>query len=163
MGPESIWKSLIFNLIDESLLSPLKILINFLLLSLSKIKEEDKIKVHEQKINQLEYEASRAFEQYNEVDPRNRLVAAELERRWNEKLEELEDVKKSLANVESERCNISDEEKRKIFALGERFSQAWENQYCSNPLRKKIIRTIIRLFQIDSGPILPWRFEGNQG
>jgi DNA invertase Pin-like site-specific DNA recombinase len=108
------------------------------------IKEEDKIKVHEQKINQLEYEASRAFEQYNEVDPRNRLVAAELERRWNEKLEELEDVKKSLANVESERCNISDEEKRKIFALGERFSQAWENQYCSNPLRKKIIRTIIK-------------------
>lgn len=108
------------------------------------IKEEDKIKVHEQKINQLEYEASRAFEQYNEVDPRNRLVAAELERRWNEKLEELEDVKKSLANVESERCNILDEEKRKIFALGERFSQAWENQYCSNPLRKKIIRTIIK-------------------
>jgi len=108
------------------------------------IKGEDKIKVHEQKINQLEYEASRAFEQYNEVDPRNRLVAVELERRWNEKLEELEDVKKGLANVESERCNISDEEKRKIFALGERFSQAWENQYCSNPLRKKIIRTIIK-------------------
>jgi DNA invertase Pin-like site-specific DNA recombinase len=108
------------------------------------IKEEDKINVFEQKINQLEYEASRAFEQYNEVDPRNRLVAAELERRWNEKLEELEDAKKSLANVESERCNISDEEKSKIFALGERFSEAWENQYCSNPLRKKIIRTVIK-------------------
>jgi hypothetical protein len=107
------------------------------------IKEEDKIKVHEQKVNQLEYEARRAFEQYNEVDPRNRLVAAELERRWNEKLEELQDAEKYLANIESERCGISDEEERKIFALGERFSQAWENQYCSNTLRKKIIRTII--------------------
>ena len=108
------------------------------------MKEEDKIKVQEQKINQLEYEANRAFEQYNEVDPRNRLVAAELERRWNRKLEELEDAKKSLANIESGRYNISDEEKRKIFALGERFSQAWENQYCSNSLRKKIIRTVIK-------------------
>jgi hypothetical protein len=107
------------------------------------IKGEDKIKVHEQKINQLEYEASRAFEQYNEVDPRNRLVAAELERRWNEKLEELEDAKKILANVERERWHISDEERRKIFALGERFPHAWENQYCSNSLRKKIIRTVI--------------------
>jgi len=102
-----------------------------------------KIKVFEQKIKQLEYENSRAFEQYNEVDPRNRLVAAELESRWNEKLEELEDAKKRLKTLGSERCHISDEEKEKILAFGERFSEAWENQYCSNSLRKKIIRTII--------------------
>jgi hypothetical protein len=74
-------------------------------------KEEDKVKAFEQKINQLEYETSRAFEQYNEVDPRNRLVAAELERRWNEKLEELEQAKKNLTNAEIEKCNISDEER----------------------------------------------------
>lgn len=36
-------------------------------------------------------EAQRAYEQYNEVDPRNRLVASELERRWNEKHHELRD------------------------------------------------------------------------
>jgi len=108
------------------------------------IKEEDKVKAFEQKINQLEYETSRAFEQYNEVDPRNRLVAAELERRWNEKLEELERAKKNLTNAEIERCNISDEEKEKILDLGERFSEVWENQHCSNSLRKKIIRTVIK-------------------
>ena len=38
------------------------------------------------KLEQLEYEAKRAFEQYDVVDARNRLAAAELERRWNEKL-----------------------------------------------------------------------------
>ena len=107
-------------------------------------KEEDKVKAFEQKINQLEYETSRAFEQYNEVDPRNRLVAAELERRWNEKLEELEQAKKNLTNAEIEKCSISDEEKRKILALGESFSEVWENQHCSNALRKKIIRTVIK-------------------
>lgn len=102
-----------------------------------------KIKAFGQKVKQLEYEASRAFEQYNEVDPRNRLVAAELESRWNEKLEELEDAKKHLKTLGSERCHISDEEKEKILAFGERFSEAWENQHCPNSLRKKIIRTII--------------------
>jgi hypothetical protein len=108
------------------------------------IKEEDKNKALEQKINQLEYETNRAFEQYNEVDPRNRLVAGELERRWNEKLVELESAKKSLTNAEKERCNISDEEKGKILALGDNFSKVWENQNCSNSLRKKITRTVIK-------------------
>jgi hypothetical protein len=34
------------------------------------------------KLEQLEYEAKKAFEQYDAVDARNRLVAGELERRW---------------------------------------------------------------------------------
>ena len=51
------------------------------------------------RVEQLSCEAAQAFEQYNEVDPRNRLVASELERRWNEKLEELERVRKILAEL----------------------------------------------------------------
>jgi len=35
-------------------------------------------------LEQLEYEAQKAFEQYDTVDARNRLVAAALERRWHE-------------------------------------------------------------------------------
>jgi DNA invertase Pin-like site-specific DNA recombinase len=106
-------------------------------------KDGDKVKAFEQQIKQLEYETSRAFEQYNEVDPHNRLVAAELERRWNEKLEELEDAKKYLKTIGNERHYFSDEEKEKILTFGERFSEAWVNKNCSNSLRKKIIRTII--------------------
>ena len=106
-------------------------------------KDGSRIKAFEEKIKQLEYEARRAFEQYNEVDPRNRLVAAELERRWNTKLEELEAARKHLKVIENDRCHISNEEKEKILAFGEKFSEAWENQHCSNALRKKIIRTII--------------------
>ena len=50
------------------------------------------------KLEQLEYEAKRAFEQYDVVDARNRLAAAELERRWNEKLEEIEATRQQLAS-----------------------------------------------------------------
>jgi hypothetical protein len=51
------------------------------------------------KLEQLEYEAKKAFEQYDAVDARNRLVAGELERRWNEKLEEVEATKQRLSSL----------------------------------------------------------------
>src|SRR5262249_12679906 len=46
-------------------------------------REHEQRQTLEYKRVQLQYEAQRAFEQYNAVDPRHRLVAAELERRWN--------------------------------------------------------------------------------
>jgi len=107
------------------------------------MKNCDKNKALEQKISQLKYETNRAFEQYNEVDPRNRLVASELERRWNKKLEELDNAKKNITEASRESRHISDEEKRKILALGKKFPQVWDSQHCSNSLRKKIIRTVI--------------------
>jgi len=107
------------------------------------MKNCDKNKALEQKISQLKYETNRAFEQYNEVDPRNRLVASELERRWNKKLEELDNAKKNITEASRESRHISDEEKRKILALGKKIPQVWDSQHCSNSLRKKIIRTVI--------------------
>ena len=38
--------------------------------------------------NRRGYEAARAHRQYNSVDPENRLVAGDLERRWNDRLAE---------------------------------------------------------------------------
>ena len=50
-------------------------------------------------LEQLEYEAKKAFEQYDAVDARNRLAAGELERRWNEKLEEIETTQQRLSSL----------------------------------------------------------------
>ena len=65
----------------------------------------------ERQRQQLDYEVQRAFEQYNEVDPRHRLVAAELERRWNTKLEELGAVTTALAVVEHQTRVLSEAER----------------------------------------------------
>src|SRR6266704_2225707 len=59
------------------------------------------------KLEQLEYEAKKAFEQYDVVDARNRLVAGELERRWNEKLEEITTVKQRLSSLNEKRYSLS--------------------------------------------------------
>jgi hypothetical protein len=95
------------------------------------------------KLEQLEYEARKAFEQYDAVDARNRLAAGELERRWNEKLEEVELVKQTLSNLDAQRHSLSTEEEERIRSIGDRFSEVWQNGHCPPALKKMILRTAI--------------------
>jgi len=95
------------------------------------------------KLEQLEYEAKRAFEQYDVVDARNRLAAAELERRWNEKLEEIETTRQQLSSLEGKRYSLSSEEEAEILSMGENFAEVWHSDRCVPTLKKMIFRTII--------------------
>lgn len=106
-------------------------------------------KVLGRQVEQLEYEARRAFEQYDEVDPRRRLVADELERRWNEKLAELETARAALAELLRSRPRITDEEREKVLALGERFDKVWNHPSCPVELKKKIVRTLVEEVVVD--------------
>ncbi len=94
-------------------------------------------------LEQFEYEAQRAFEQYDEVDARNRLAAAELERRWNAKLEEVEQVRSTIAELERTAPKLSAVDHDRIVAMGEGFEDIWKSKHCPGALRKKIARTII--------------------
>ncbi len=93
------------------------------------------------KLEQLEYEARKAFEQYDAVDARNRLVAGELERRWNEKLEEVESTKQQLADLNTERHLLSPDEEARIRGMGENFAEIWQSDHCPSTLKKMIFRT----------------------
>jgi hypothetical protein len=46
--------------------------------------QSDKRRQMENAIEQARFEAARAYRQYDAADPENRLVASDLERRWNE-------------------------------------------------------------------------------
>jgi hypothetical protein len=95
------------------------------------------------KLDQLQYEARKAFEQYDAVDARNRLVAGELERRWNEKLEGVETTKQRLANLNGKRYSLSAEEETRILQMGENFSEIWQSDRCPPTLKKMIFRTVV--------------------
>jgi len=95
------------------------------------------------KLDQLQYEARKAFEQYDAVDARNRLVAGELERRWNEKLEGVETTKQRLTNLNGKRYSLSAEEETRILAMGENFSEIWQSDQCPPALKKMIFRTVV--------------------
>ena len=52
-------------------------------------------------LTQARYEADLARRQYDAVDPANRLVAAELERRWNDRLAEVRRQEERLATIDT--------------------------------------------------------------
>src|ERR1051325_7580939 len=83
------------------------------------------------KLEALEYEAKRAFEQYDVVDARNRLAAAELERRWNEKLQEIETVREQLSGLAEKRYSLSSEDEANIRSMGENFAEIWHGRSCT--------------------------------
>src|SRR5258708_18170059 len=56
----------------------------------------------ELQLEQARYEARLAQRQYDGVDPGNRLVAAELERRWDEKLGRVARLERKYAQGEQE-------------------------------------------------------------
>jgi hypothetical protein len=96
-----------------------------------------------QQLEQLAYEERRAREQFDHVDARNRLVAAELEKQWNEKLEQVEALKTKLTEIDTE-CRLpTDTELAKLRELGERFSEVWHSAHCPQQLRKRIVRTVV--------------------
>jgi DNA invertase Pin-like site-specific DNA recombinase len=95
------------------------------------------------KLKQLEYEARKAFEQYDAVDARNRLAAGELERRWNEKLEEVEITKQRLSSLNGNRHSLSSEDEAHIRYMGERFGELWQSDRCPSELKKMIFRTVM--------------------
>ncbi|HUA54201.1 MAG TPA: recombinase family protein [Candidatus Sulfotelmatobacter sp.] len=104
----------------------------------------DKLRQLELAIDQARYEAGRARRQYDAVDPDNRLVAAELEQRWNERLlavRALEGERDALAA--SGHAALTETERERLLALGEDVEQAWHSPGATPATRKRIIRTLI--------------------
>src|SRR5262249_47950 len=63
---------------------------------------DERLQHKELALQQARYEVTHAQRQYDAVDPSNRLVSAELERRWNEALKLNRRLKKS-----SQRCGVN--------------------------------------------------------
>ena len=95
------------------------------------------------KCEQLDYEAQRAFEQYDRVDPGNRLVADTLEKRWNDKLKILEHTRNELAHEQKQARTITDQDRDNVLALGKNFAHAWQDPACSMSIKKRLVRLLI--------------------
>jgi excisionase family DNA binding protein len=114
-------------------------------------RQSDKRQQIENAIQQAQYEAARARRQYDTVDPDNRLVAGELERRWNEKLVQLRDLEMQLDNLSQTEQTpaLSAEDCARLMILGKDLVKAWNSPGVSVETRKKIIRLLIKEIIID--------------
>jgi DNA invertase Pin-like site-specific DNA recombinase len=99
-----------------------------------------------QQLQRLRYAASRAERQYQQVDPENRLIAAELERRWEAALRELREAETRLAYDEQNApvWAIPADLRESLHDIGPRLPELWKQQRLfSSAQKKSLLRSLI--------------------
>ena len=95
-------------------------------------------------LQQARYEAAHARRQYDAVDPANRLVAGELERRWNEALQAIARIEGDIAAMIARRPPpLGEPERRQLLALGADLERAWSHPAATAATRKRILRAAL--------------------
>ena len=105
----------------------------------------EQLKHLNQEVARLEYAATRAERQYNNVDPENRLIAATLEKKWEEALEELQRAKSQLAETQEatpQAVMISDDLRDAFANVGQRLPDLWPR--LSMDAKRSLIRTLVK-------------------
>lgn len=106
-------------------------------------------------LQQARYEAAHARQQYDAVDPAHRLVAGELERRWNHALEAVYEIEGEIAALEARRPSpLGEKERDQLMRLGADLDLAWSHSAATSATRKRIVRAALNEIVV--------RVEGDQ-
>jgi hypothetical protein len=111
---------------------------------------ETALKAVRLELQEARYEAERARRQYHSVDPENRLVAAELETRWNMALEQVSQLEQKVGQAEEESSGQAPVSLEEFNALAVELPAIWNNQDTDIGLKKRIVRTLIEEIVVDS-------------
>lgn len=105
----------------------------------------------QQQLERLRYQAEITRRRFERADPDNRLVAAELERRWEGALRELrqaeegEDAGRRAAELEdgSAPAKLTEELKAAFRDIGRRLPEVWNGDLLSRSKKKALLRCLI--------------------
>ncbi len=99
----------------------------------------------QERLKQAEYEVGLAQRRYNQVDPDNRLVAAELERQWEEKLHQLQSTREAHERFQhaSAAPAIAPELREQFRQLSKTLPNLWHTDQLINAHKKELLRSLI--------------------
>ncbi|MBN1890079.1 MAG: recombinase family protein [Thermoflexales bacterium] len=105
----------------------------------------------ENRLKRAHYEAELARRRYDQVDPDNRLVAAELEHRWEDKLQTQQSLEREWAQVQAqELAPLTEADKALIRQLAQDIPAVWRADTTTQEERKRLIRCLIQDVNLDS-------------
>jgi DNA invertase Pin-like site-specific DNA recombinase len=113
--------------------------------SLSKEREQVH-RARRQQVERLRYQARLAERQYEKADPDNRLVAAELERRWESALRDLKQAEDDFESDTNEQCLLEPldlETRRALTEAGQRLPEWWRTDRFTREQKKALLRSLI--------------------
>ncbi|MDO9714388.1 hypothetical protein [Paracraurococcus lichenis] len=108
--------------------------------------EEALDRAEAQQVERLRYQALLTERQFNRVDPDNRLVASELEHRWEGALRELRLAEEALALRRASRNQLealSTEERDDFLVLGSQLPALWQQPGIDRAHKKALLRCLI--------------------
>jgi len=98
------------------------------------------------RVAQADYEARLARRQYQTVDPENRLVAAELERRWEVALGGLAEAREAAERAQGDEADTALDPalRAQLSDLGRRLPELWASGRLRPEQQKELLRSLIR-------------------
>jgi DNA invertase Pin-like site-specific DNA recombinase len=107
----------------------------------------DRERVHvawRQKLERARYEADRARRQYDTAEPENRLVARELERRWEQALTALRQLEEDYTRFQAEQPSaLTVAERERIRALAADLPALWASPTTRGTDRRAMVRLLL--------------------
>jgi hypothetical protein len=95
-------------------------------------------------LGQARYEAQLASRRYDRVDPDMRLVAAELEMRWNNALERVKELESRVVDFDRRRPEQEQVDERLLRGLATNLPIVWNDEATEMRLKQRIARILIR-------------------
>jgi hypothetical protein len=109
--------------------------------------EQERARLHrnwQQQVERARYEAERARRQYDAVEPENRLVVRELERRWEEALKEQRRLDEEYARFgRNQPAGLSACEREQIRTLARDMPTLWHAPATTSADRQRIVRLLV--------------------
>ena len=144
----SMRSTLLDNAIGEAVLTALQPAeLELALTALNELEQRDHAVMRQwhMRIERAEYEIALAERRYQECDPANRLVAGTLERRWNDAMLQLDEIKTQAAEFQSQKAHVAtSEQKAQVLALARNLPRLWRAPTTSAKDRKRMLRLLIR-------------------
>jgi DNA invertase Pin-like site-specific DNA recombinase len=106
---------------------------------------------HAQTVERAQYESDLAYRRYEEVDPSNRLVAAELERRWEQSLREQRTAEETLTRYRSQQQEkLTPSRRVQIETLSSDIPALWDANTTTGIDRQSIFRALVERIVIET-------------
>ena len=95
-------------------------------------------------LEQARYEVRLAGRRYESVDPENRLVASELEARWNASLTRVRELEGRLVELAQESSAVPQIDRSRLRALADSLPSVWNAATTDMRLKQRIVRLLVR-------------------
>ena len=111
--------------------------------------QDDVRQAIERELEEAQYEASLASRRYEAVDPAKRLVARELESRWNASLEHVAQLQERLAAMQAGLAQRRPIDRAALLALAQDLPAVWNAPTTDTRTKQRIVRILILEVIID--------------